>query len=132
MSQENVELTYRVIDLFNRRDLPVFLTLMAEDVWADPLLAGIEGGYRGHDGIRRWWKTLIDLIPDFTVEVIEVREYGNEWVLSVVRLRGHGAESNAPFEATTWFSVHIRERKCVWWGNYPTEAEALEAAGLQE
>ena len=127
-----MDLTYRVIDIFNRRDLGGFLKVMAEDVRADPLLAGIEGGYHGHDGLRRWWTTLLDLIPDFTVEVIEVRDYGNDWVLSVVRLRGHGAESNAPFDATTWFAVRIRQRKFVWWGNYPTEAEALEAAGLRE
>ena len=130
MSQENVELIYRVIDLFNRRDLGEFMKMMAEEVRADPLLARIEGGYHGHDGIRRWWKTLLDRIPDFTVEVIEARDYGDDWVLSVVRLRGHGAESGAPFEATTWFPVRIRQGKCVWWGNYPTEAEALEAAGL--
>jgi hypothetical protein len=95
MSEENVELTYQLIELFNRRDLGEFLKVTAKDVRADPLLAGIEGGYRGHDGIRRWWKTLLDSAPDITVEVIEVREYGDDWVLSVVRLRGHGGERRA-------------------------------------
>ena len=132
MSQENVELTFRAIDMFNRRDLDGLVAMTAEDVTAEPLLAGIEGGYHGHDGIRRWWKTLLDRIPDFTLEVIEVRDYGDDWVLAVMRNRGHGAESAAPFEATSWFPVRFRQGKCVWWGNYFDEDEALEAAGLRE
>ncbi len=32
MSQENVELVYRVIDAFNRRDLGAYLVLMDPDV----------------------------------------------------------------------------------------------------
>jgi ketosteroid isomerase-like protein len=32
MSQENVELTYRAFDAFNRRDFDAFLALMDDDV----------------------------------------------------------------------------------------------------
>ncbi len=32
MSQENVELTYRALDAFNRRDFDAFLALMDDDV----------------------------------------------------------------------------------------------------
>ncbi len=58
MSQENVELAYRALDSFNRRDLDGFLAVQAENVRADPRLAAVEGGYHSHDGIRRWWKSL--------------------------------------------------------------------------
>ena len=37
----------------------------------------MEGRYHGHDGIRRWWENLLDTFPDFTIEVIEVRDLGN-------------------------------------------------------
>ena len=36
---------------------------------AIPRAVAMEGSYRGHDGIRRWWKDLFDVFPDFTVEV---------------------------------------------------------------
>jgi ketosteroid isomerase-like protein len=132
MSQENVKLTYGAIDMINRRDLDGFLALMAEDVKADPLLAGIEGGYEGHDGIRHWWKSVLAAIPDMTIEAVEVRDYGDELVLAVVHIQGHGAESATPFEVTTWMPIRIRQRESVWWGNFMTEDEALEAAGLRE
>jgi ketosteroid isomerase-like protein len=132
MSQENVELAYRAIDMFNRRNLDGFLALNAKDVRADPRLAPMEGGYHGHDGIRRWWKTLLDGIPDFSAEVVEVRVLGDDLVLAVTDTRGHGAQSAAPFEETSWLPIRIRQGKAVWWGVFLTEREALEAAGLEE
>ena len=42
MSQENVELTYRAIDAFNRRDLDAYLALMDDDVEAVSRLGAIE------------------------------------------------------------------------------------------
>ena len=72
MSQENVELGYRVFEAFNRRDLEGFLALMDEDVEAISRLAAVEGGYHGHEGIRRWWNTLLDAIPDELIEAARV------------------------------------------------------------
>src|SRR6185436_5296393 len=70
MSGENVELTYQAYDAFNRRDSAAFLELMDADVEALSRLAAMEGGYHGHDGIRRWWQNLLDAIPDFTFEAV--------------------------------------------------------------
>jgi ketosteroid isomerase-like protein len=102
MSQENAELTYQVYDAFNRRDSAAFLELMDADVEALPRLAAIEGGCHGHDGIRRWWQNLLDAIPDFTVEVIEVRELGDV-TLTRMHTSGHGADSDSPLEETVWW-----------------------------
>lgn len=132
MSEENIALAYRAVDMLNRRDLDGLLALMAEDVEAEPRLAPMEGGYRRHEGVRRWWGSLFEGIPDFTAEVVEVRDYGDDLVIAVMHNRGHGAESATPFEETTWLPIVIRQGKCVWWGNFITEREALEAAGLRE
>jgi ketosteroid isomerase-like protein len=96
MSQENVDFTYRAFDMVDRRDLDGFLALMAEDVRAESRLAFLEGGYHGHDGIRRWWKNIFDAIPDFAFEVVEVRDLGDELTLAVLHNRGHGAVSATP------------------------------------
>jgi hypothetical protein len=61
-----------------------------------------------------------------------VRDYGADLVIAVINQQGHGAASATPFDQTTWLPIRVREGKCVWWGNYMTEAEALEAAGLSE
>jgi ketosteroid isomerase-like protein len=132
MSQENVEMTRRAHDAFNRCDLEAYLALMDDDVEVIPRIAGALGEtVRGHEGIRRWWKDLFDAIPDLSVEVVEVQDLGD---VTLVRAcyDGHGATSKTPFVTTSWLCLRWRERKCVWWISTPTEAEALAAVGLEE
>ena len=131
MTQENVELSHQAYDAVNRRDLGALLELMDADVEAVPILAGMEGDYHGHDGIRRWWGQLLDVFPDFATEVVEVRDLGDV-TLATIRIRGHGADSDAPVDAPLWSAARWRRGKCVRWGAYRTEADALEAAGLPE
>jgi hypothetical protein len=131
MSQENVDRTLELLDAFNQRDLGSFLTLMDDDVEANSRLAPMEGGYHGHDGIRRWWENLLDVFPDRTVEVVEVRNFG-EVTLGVVRNRGHGGGSDTPFEQSLWLVAWWRCGKCIRWDACQTQAEALEAVGLSE
>ena len=97
---------------------------------AVPRAGAMEGDYRGHDGIRRWWKEFLDAFPDFTMEVVEVRDLGDVTV-AAVHSRGHGAGSD-PTEEVVWNVARWRRGKCVSWRNFYTEAEALEAAGLRE
>jgi hypothetical protein len=104
---------------------------MDEEVEADSRLAAVEGGYRGHDGIRRWWKNMFDGFPDFTIELVEVRDLG-DLTLGVLRNRGRGAGSDAWFEETVWQLVEWDEGKIVRWSAHRTEAEALEAVGMRE
>ena len=131
MSQENVELARRSIDAINRCDLDAYLALVDDDVEGVSALAPIEGEHHGHDGIRRWWDTVFDTWPDFTVEVVELRSV-EDLTLGTVRLSGHGAGSDIPSEWMLWSVARWRQGKCVWWGNFRTRAEALEAAGLSE
>lgn len=129
MSQENVELAYRAYEAFNQRDLNAFLVLMDDEVEVASRLVVMEGGYHGHDGTRRWWKDFLDFVPDYTLEVVGVRDLGDV-TLGRLRGRGHGAASATPVLDSLWQTIRWRDGKCVWWSNFPTEAEALEAVGL--
>jgi ketosteroid isomerase-like protein len=131
MSQENVELARQAFDAFNRRDLGAYLALMDADVEAGSLLVALEGDYRGHAGIRRWWRNLHEVLPDYTGEVVDVRDLG-DLTLVALRTRGHGADSDTPFETPLWWMGRWRRGKCVWWRSCGTEAEALEAVGVRE
>ena len=131
MSQGNVELSHQANEAVNRRDLGALLELMDADVEAVPILTGMEGDYHGHAGIRRWWGHLLDVFPDLATEVVELRELG-DFTLASMRLRGHGADSDAPVAASLWLVAQWRRGKCVRWGSYGTEAEALEAVGLRD
>ena len=133
MSQENVELFYRGADALNRRDLDAYLALMADDVEAVPRTGALEGerSYRGHDGVRRWLNSLLDVFPDYSMEVVEVRDLG-DLTFATFHARGHGAGSATPTDQATWMMVRWRRGKCVWLRTFDTRAEALEAVGLSE
>ena len=131
MSQENVELVHLAFDAFNRRDRDATLALMDDDVEGVPRIAAIEGSYHGHEGMRRWWNSLLDAFRDFTVEVGEVHDLGDVTV-AAVRLRGQGAGGDTPTEAGTWHVAEWRRGRCVWWRTFSSRDEALEAAELRE
>jgi ketosteroid isomerase-like protein len=133
MSEENVELTNRAYEAFNRRDLDAFLALVDPGVEFTTRYMEMEGdrSYRGHEGVREWWRTLLGIFPDFMLEVLEVRDLGDT-VIAPLRIHGHGLESGVPFEEMLWQVGEWHEGKVTWWRNCGSEAEALAAAGLSE
>ena len=133
MSQENLELTYRAFDAFNRRDLDAFLALMDDDVEVVPRIGAVEGerSYRGHDGVRLWWNNLLDVFPDWNAEAAEMRDFG-DFTMAPVRVRGHGGESGVPFDQVICQVGEWRNGKLVRFSSHDGEAEALEAVGLSE
>ena len=131
MSQENVDLTRRAFKAFDDRDLDALLAMLDDDVEAFPILAGLEGGYRGHDGIRRWWAGLVGTFPDFRAEIVELHDLG-DLTIAVLHLRGHAAESATPVDAAAWHVSRFRHGKCIGWHVYTSEREALEAVGPWE
>src|SRR5215207_6888067 len=101
MSQENVERLYRAYDAFNRRDLDAYPALMDPEVELTPRIMELEGGsyYRGHDGVREWWRTLFAVFPDFSAEIL-------------VRWRSVILRASASIDSTT-------QRSRLWTGQWP-------------
>jgi len=131
MSQENVELHYQSVDAVNRRDLDAFLGLSDDDVEVVSRIVAVEGGLRGHEGVRRWWEEWFAAFPDYKIEIDEVRDLGAVTV-AAMRAVAHGAGSEVPLEDTTWLAIRWRKGKAVWWQVLYTREEALEAVGLSE
>ena len=133
MSQKNVEFARRSISDFNRRDISAFLEPVDPDVEWVPIGATLEGRvYRGHDGVRQWFKDLAADWELFEVSVEEIRDLGDR-VLSLghwrARSRGSGvALENQP---AAWLS-EFKDDKCVRFRTYTDRREALEAVGLSE
>jgi SnoaL-like domain len=131
MSHDYVGDAHRAFDAFNRRDLDAFLDFLDPAVQFQSLVVGMEGDYHGHEGIRRYWRDVLAASPDFTAEVVDVRDLGDGTLTKLVA-RGHGAGSDVPYEQTLWSVSRGRGgAKAVWIANFATEAEALEAAGLR-
>ena len=133
MSQK-VELLYRSYDALGRRDLDAYLALVDPEVEFTPRIMQLEGGsvYRGHDGVREWWRTLFAVFPDFSSEVLEVREPRRDTLIVSIRVSGHGVEGGVPFAEVWWQAIRARDGKATWVQNFGTEADALAAVGLSE
>jgi ketosteroid isomerase-like protein len=128
MSQENVELTCKAVDAFNRRDLDAFLALAHLEVEHVALVGEV---YSGHDGLRSWWEDIVGRGEDTVAEIQGVRDFGDVVQITVC-LRGHGISSGLPFAQTVWMVIKWREGKSFKWSSHLREADALEAVGLCE
>src|SRR5436305_13886243 len=106
MSEENVDLTYKALDAFNRRDLEAYLALIDPEVAFTPYEVAVQDGipYRGHCGVRRWWEETFAVLPNIAAEVDEVRNLGD---LTVVcgRLRRRGTSSGASCQRALYQAV---------------------------
>jgi len=78
MSQKNVEVVRAGHDIFNRRDLDAYRALHHPDVEFTPYEWAIEGlgPYHGHEDVRRWWEEAFAALPEFKVDLNEVRDPG--------------------------------------------------------
>jgi ketosteroid isomerase-like protein len=131
VSQEHLDLLLELYDAFNRRDLDAFLALVDDEVEIESRLVAMEGGYHGHEGLRRWWDNFLGAFPDYRLDVVELRDLGDV-TLGHMRGLGHGADSATPLVDPFWIAVRWRDGQVVWWRNCSTEAEALAAVGLSE
>ena len=77
-----------------------------------------------------WWGHLVDFLPDIVLNVVTVRDLG-DLTVTTGRMRGHAAGSDTPLDQALDCAVW-RDGKCVWWGTYETEAEAVQAVRLRE
>jgi ketosteroid isomerase-like protein len=129
MSREYVDLVLLMYELFNRRDRDRFLALMHDAVEIEPRVGALEGDYRGHEGVDRWWSDLLDFLPDYAAEVEGLDDLG-DMTLGQIRGTAHGSASSTPVVETWWQLIRWSDGRCIRWRNFATEAEALAAIRL--
>jgi len=130
MSEENVETLRRGYEAVNRGDIEGFIANVHPDVEFTSLIAESEGEtFRGHDGVRRWWKEVVLPLGGLHGEPVTVRDLGDTVLTRVLgTYRPRGVE----VRQTVWSVVRFRDGKATWWQFFRTEDEAIEAAGLRE
>ncbi|HYH62322.1 MAG TPA: nuclear transport factor 2 family protein [Solirubrobacterales bacterium] len=133
MSQENVESYRRLAKAFESRKLDAFLTFFDPDADFAPRSAAVHGGspFHGHEGIRDWWESMFSVFSDYVAEIDEVRDLGSV-TFGRARLRGQGMGSGVPMEQAQWHVVEWRDGLIINWRTFPSEAEALTAAGMSK
>jgi ketosteroid isomerase-like protein len=133
MSQEKLELSSLAEAAFgalNSGDLDGFTALAAEDVEFTSMIAEVEGTtFRGHEGIKAWWETVVEAFGEVRWQILEVRGPGDR---GIAHVRMDGTLGGIQLNLKMWLAARLREGKVTWWSWYRTEREALEALGLWE
>jgi len=130
---ENVDAAWRAIDAYNRRDVDALLVELHPEVEWHPALPILLGGeatvYRGHEGVRQFFRETDEVLAEIHVEYSEVRDLGDR-VLATGRIRTRGKASGAETESAVGVVIDIRDGKSIRVRTYLDPIEAREAAGL--
>jgi ketosteroid isomerase-like protein len=131
MSEENAETIRTALDAFARADVEGFLPFMNREIHFEPHLAGVEGAYLGHDGVKRFFD---DAFGTFEIEEAtypDIRDLGDK-VLVLGTLRLNGRESGLQTESALALVVRFKDGLISYLKDYADRGLALEAAGLSE
>ena len=133
MSQQNVELVREALNASIARDFDRALDYYSEDcVCEDVPELPDHATYQGKEGLRRRYRNFMRMWGDVAFEPVEFTEAGDDVVVAVIAMRGHGRGSDAPFDAVGAFVYEVRDGRIVRDRAFTSRSQALEAAGLEE
>jgi len=133
VSQENVEITRRANDAFNRRDVDAFMECVTSDIEFTAAMSGtVAGGsLSGREGIEALFADIRDTWEDHRMVIEVIRDLGDR-VVGLGRLEGRGRGSGVSVDVPLAIVSDFRDGK-VWRSRtYLDHGEALRAAGLEE
>ena len=132
MSQENVETFRRGAQAVNQGDTAAALRVVDPSAIWEPLRAGVQGVYRGHEGIREFLADTAESFEVFQLDFTDVQDLGDDRVLAVGTIHIRGSESGIETDIPTAGIATYRRGLLVHWKDFGNKGKALEAAGLSE
>ncbi len=133
MSLENVEIVREGFEAFNSGAIERILAFADPDFEAivPPELSAEPDTYRGHDGIRRYFKSFQDAMDEIRFEPERFWDAGT-CVVADVRITAKGRQTAIPVVQRIAQVWRIRDGRALSVRSYILLAEALEAAGLAD
>ena len=131
MSRGNAGVVEEAVEALNRGDIEAALLVVDDDVVWVPQRSVVEGAYRGHEGVRRWFAQTQQTFEVFEWDLRETLDLGDRIVaIGSVHIRGRSSavETDIPFAGIGWYE----HGKLVRWEDFGERRLALEAAGLRE
>ena len=130
MSQDGAELVRRFLDALNRHDLEDFLAVCHPDVELRSLASDLGGSFRGHDGIRVYFREFTDTFDEyhFEIERIEDRE---DLVVGWVGVHARARTSGVDLDWQAVLATRFRDGRLWRAAACRTEQEALDSVGVR-
>jgi ketosteroid isomerase-like protein len=97
-------------DAWSRREVEDLLVFTHPDAEARPVLGANVGTdvYRGHEGLRRWFRDLHQEWDEFETRVGELEEHG-DLVLCTIQIHARGRASGVVIDAELYHVIEMRE-----------------------
>lgn len=135
-SRRNLETHARGVQAINARELPdeLFEQLCTPEFRLENTSTAVtDKTYHGAAGVREWISDFFDAFDPYARHEIEkVLATGEDFVVAVVRISGHGARSEAPL-TLRWVNVtRFEAGRMASATGYLSRHEALAAVGLKE
>jgi ketosteroid isomerase-like protein len=129
MSDPSIAPVQRYIDCWNRRDLDAALECVDPGIELDwsTSIGPMNETFVGHEGIRRFWREMLDPWDEFHIEIAEVIPLGPDVLLTAAAVRGRGRGSGVEVRAGGAMIWKVRDGKIFEARLFQTKEEALAA-----
>jgi uncharacterized protein len=133
MSEENITIARRAYEAFQRDGVEGIIPFLDEEIeWRNPEDSPIAGVWRGHQGVRDWFRQASEAFGEMTFTPDEFREVSDERILVLLRFGLTGAESGVQMDVPFAHLIDMRAGRATGLRMYSDQRKALEAAGLRE
>jgi len=89
--------------------------------------------YRGHEGVRTYWRRWFGAWKDLQFEIEDVLDAGEDVVVLIRNQRQWGRHTGICTELPPYAQVFtMRDGKIVRWRTFPDQMSALKAVGLEQ
>jgi ketosteroid isomerase-like protein len=124
-----VEIVRQMFEAFNIEDIENIIAFTHPDLLVEipPEISAEPDTYRGHDGMRRYFRSFQDVMEEIRFEPVQLWEVGDRVVVAV-RLTARGRQTAIRVEQRTAGVWRIRDGKVIEVRAYRSPAEALSAA----
>jgi len=143
ISSQNVETVRAVMEAYQQPEMMAALVDGELDLeLADPqiewdasrlteMLPDLAEIYRGHEGVRTYWRRWFGAWKDLQFEIEDVLDAGEDVVVLIRNQRQWGRHTGICTELPPYAQVFtMRDGKIVRWRTFPDQMSALKAVGL--
>ena len=130
MTKANVEFLREGYEALQRGDLEIFTALSRERLSPEFEFHHVWDGrvFRGFEGTMEWISDTRETWDEYSQEIAEIAELGEDDVLVVVRISGRGGGSGVPVAQELAVVWTFEGDKAVQARSFTSREEALEAA----
>jgi ketosteroid isomerase-like protein len=127
MPTDNADTLRRGYAALDARDFDGLVAVTHPDVVFTSLIRESEGGeYRGHEGVREFFGSLLEVLPDWSPVLDAFEDHGDR-MLAKARVQASAPGSDVPMEQVVWQAIRLRDGLAIRWDFFRTEEEARAA-----